>query len=313
MMWRWMRLFLLIGAAATGCTDTTVSLLDGGAAADAPRVSITSPLEGLTVPQSALLAFRGVARDAGGRTVADADLEWRSDRDGLIGRAPAFDRSGLSSGRHAIALRRTDDADSRADTVALEVAPPATGPALRIAAPPGGLAVDPGAVLTLSATALTGGLPITDTRAYRWRTRLGPIDLGEGPDITATGLLSGVQRLTVTVRDPQSGDSATAAVDITVRAVPPAGLQGEIRAPASGTPFLVGEPIVFQGSARDGQGNPIAATDLVWRSSLTGFMATGETCIIDFLQPGWQRITMTATAPSGAVIVQAILIDVRNP
>ncbi len=73
----------------------------------APKVSISSPTSGGSVTAGTSVKFAGTATDQEDGTLS-ASLEWRSDRDGLLGRGASLTTSKLTVGSHTITASVTD-------------------------------------------------------------------------------------------------------------------------------------------------------------------------------------------------------------
>ncbi len=73
-----------------------------------PTVTITSPADGSTFNEGALITFQGSATDPEDGDLTDSSLVWTSSIDGQIGTGESFARSDLSLGTHTITLTATD-------------------------------------------------------------------------------------------------------------------------------------------------------------------------------------------------------------
>jgi hypothetical protein len=75
-----------------------------------PTVRIVAPADGVTVAAGQTLALVARAYDVDTGTLDGERLEWRSDRDGLLGHGRKLALAALSVGRHAVTLRADDGA-----------------------------------------------------------------------------------------------------------------------------------------------------------------------------------------------------------
>lgn len=85
-----------------------------------PTVEIVAPADGVTVAAGQTLALVARARDLDAGILDGAQLEWRSDRDGLLGQGRKLAIAELGVGRHTITVR-ADDGDGGTASAAVRV------------------------------------------------------------------------------------------------------------------------------------------------------------------------------------------------
>jgi hypothetical protein len=108
--------------------DQVLTLSDGGSPGNSnPVVNISAPADGTTVTVADSVDFAAVASDAEDGNLTGG-LEWRSDRDGLIGMGGTFSTSALSAGNHVVTASVMDSGGlSGSANVNLTVKSAATG------------------------------------------------------------------------------------------------------------------------------------------------------------------------------------------
>lgn len=75
-------------------------------------------------------------------------------------------------------------------------------------------------------------------------------------------------------------------------------------------PRMVGTDVVFVGTGRDVDCNPIIGSKLVWVDSLEGKIGQTETFIVQFSTLGTHTVTLTATGRSGATATASVTFDI---
>src|SRR3989338_5485457 len=90
------------GHTATG----TISV--GVLASLAPTVSISSPVNGETIPEGATVYFNGEANDPEDGALTGSSLVWNSSLDGFLSYGTTFNRNDLTVGTHTINFKATD-------------------------------------------------------------------------------------------------------------------------------------------------------------------------------------------------------------
>jgi hypothetical protein len=93
-----------------------------------------------------------------------------------------------------------------------------------------------------------------------------------------------------------------------------------IDTPKDGDSFKAGDPITFQGSARDANGQSLSDSALIWSSDKDGQIGTGTSFIRNDLSIGTHTITLTATFQNGEVgsasvtiMIMAIAPTIASP
>src|SRR5207253_2158521 len=199
------------------------------------------PATGSTSEHGAPITFTGTATDPEDGTLTGS-IAWSSDRDGALGTGFSVTTGTLSSGTHTITASATDSGN-KTGRATITVVVNST-PMVTISSPTAGATFDPGAPVTLSATAsdledgsLTAALACASSRDGI---------LGPGSTITTSTLTSGTHTITAAATD-SGGKTGRASITITVNNTPAV----LITAPANGATFEPGAPVTFAGSASD--------------------------------------------------------------
>ena len=204
---------------ASDASDAAFTLLNRP-----PEVTIVSPAAAITTVLDQPVNLQATAYDVDTGSMADAQVSWRSDRDGWLGDGTQLTVSDLSLGEHAITVQADDGAggvasDSTRITV---VTDPTQAPPL-----PAALVVDPPALALRPATGITqAAFYITNqagARPIAWEAqpdqawlRISP-DRGTTPaEVTvslAAGLPPGLHAASIRLTSADlPGQSATVAV-----------------------------------------------------------------------------------------------------
>ena len=281
-----------------------------------PMATVASPTEGATFTTEESITFSGSGSDPEDGTLTGNSLVWTSSLDGQIGTGTSFSTSSLQAGEHLITLTVTDS-QGRTGTATrtITVTEPEENqpPTASITSPDNNATFDAGETITFRGSAtdpedgeLTGGSLV-------W-TAEGLGQIGTGRQFTRSNLPVGEHTIVLTATD-SDGATATATVMIDIKA-PPTENQppvANITAPANNTTFTQGEPITFEGSARDAEDGDLSGGSLVWTILGVGQIGTGESFTRDDLPVGTHTVILTATDSEGAVGTDQITIAIAEP
>ncbi len=261
-----------------------------------PLASITSPGEGALHGVGQEVRFEGTGRDGEGRALGGNSLVWTSDLDGELGRGASVTRSDLSVGEHAVRLSVTDArGQSAADSIVVRVL---GAPSVAIAAPEDAFFEWAGTELVFEGSAEDAQGVVLGGDALLWASdRDG--ELGTGTSVSTTALSEGEHEISLRATDAR-GVEATARIDLTVGVA-------TIETPLGGTLYPVGSSVAFE--ARD---LGLAEGAFVWESDRDGVIGTGRALEADGLSFGEHRVSLTATAPSGATARTEVEIRVTS-
>lgn len=148
------------------------------------------------------------------------------------------------------------------------------------------------------------GDPLTGS-ALVWHASGSGDPLGEGESFT-DHLPVGDYTITLTATE-DAENTAQDEIEITVD---PA-VTATITSPAAAGTYDENTPVQFTGSAQQHDGTPLTGASLVWRSSLSGQIGTGES-FSALLPEGEQEISLTATDGQGRYARPTVTIDVTG-
>jgi hypothetical protein len=303
----------LIATDSDGMADTaqvSITVTSAPPPNQKPTAFISSPGDGASFEAGTSISFTGSATDPEDGTLSGGSLVWRSSRDGQIGTSNSFVRSNLSVGSHVIRLIATDS-QGLADTarVDITVTPANQPPSASISSPSNGASFDEGESIGFQGSAtdpedgpLTGGSLV-------WRSSLDG-QLGTGPSFSRSDLTVGSHTIRLIATDSQ-GLADTASVSITVTAPPNQQPTATITSPTSGSDFLEGTSIDFEGSATDPEDGALVAGELVWESSINGVIGTGSSFSRNDLTVGTHTIRLIATDSQGLADTASVSITVN--
>ncbi len=269
-----------------------------------PGVAIARPADNETFPSGSMIEFEGAAGDPEDGDLSDR-LVWTSSLEGELGRGRTI-RAALRDGTHRVTARATDSQGAEgtaAITVNVGVEPPDGPPVVTITAPVDGAFYPSGSVVTFAGTAqdaregdLTAGLV--------WRSSLQG-EIGRGGQFSVP-LRDGTHRITAAAANSRG---LVGSATITVTLAPDGnGVFVDITSPADGSVFASGDPILFEGTAVDDDGNDVTRT-LVWRSDRDGLIGRGGSFVRP-LSDGQHVITARGRAGRGRFGVAAVRITV---
>lgn len=107
---------------ASDSKQVTVTVGSGASGNQPPAVTITAPMDGVSIPPSGNpVTFEGAANDPEDGSLTGASLRWTSSQEGAIGTGSSFSRM-MAEGSHVIVLTATDaQGASASDTVAIHI------------------------------------------------------------------------------------------------------------------------------------------------------------------------------------------------
>lgn len=135
--------------------------------------------------------------------------------------------------------------------------------------------------------------------------------IGSGSSFTKDDLSIGGHTISLTAVNSH-GASGSRSIAIDVGQTPNQPPDVTILSPPNGTEFSAGESIAFLGEATDPEDGQLAGSALVWSSSISGQIGTGESFSTEALPAGTHSITLTATDSEGASGFDANTIEVTS-
>ena len=268
-----------------------------------PMVNITSPAGGSTSTVGNALLFGASATDAQDGDLSAA-LSWVSDVDGVIGSGAGFSAI-LSLGTHVITASVTD-AHGAVGATAITLTVNAGGaPSVVITAPADGSSAVETESLAFAGTAsdvedgdLTAGL--------LWTSSLDGA-IGSGASFSISTLSVGTHTITAIATDGAS-NSGSAAIRVSVGAngIPVV----VIGAPLDGLSVIETDPVVFSGSATDGEDGDLAS-GLSWSSDLDGPIGSGASFGLSTLSVGAHTVTASVTDSHGGTGSSTVSVTVN--
>jgi hypothetical protein len=265
-----------------------------------PAVAITAPASGTTVDPLSPITLAGTATDPEDGDLA-ASITWTSSLAGPLGTGSPLTVA-LASGSHTITATVADrHGSTRSATTTLLVN---ARPAVTITAPAGGAIVQPGASITLTATA-TDAEDGDLSSAVGWTSSLDGL-LGTGAAITVGGLRTGTHVIAAVVTDG-GGRMGAVAITVAVDARPTLA----ISAPGDGTVVMAGAPVDLVARASDAEDGNLSAT-IRWSSSLSGALGTGTPLSV-ILPAGLHTIRAEVTDGRGQSTASTVSVIVNAP
>lgn len=300
----------------SSCQGDSNKIVDQNNPPDPKTVSatISSPASGESFAQEQVIVFSGSAVLGSSGQIAEENLVWSSDKDGVIGVGYGFKRSGLSVDNHTITLTAAaPSGESGTATVQLINQPAANGITVLIDSPAGSRIKSYEPVSLRGSAAAPDGAPVTEPLAFEWRSDLeinpGAV-LGDGLQIMSAGLTPGLHTITLTAAVPDGNGgivTGSASINLFVE-FENTGITFDILEPANGFQNLQGQDLVCSGSGSISNGGSFES--IVWTSSMDGEIGSSETCIVPYLSLGTHRITVTATAMDGKKGAASIIVEV---
>lgn len=195
----------------TGSATVGLTVLPMNAA---PTVTITAPMNGVTVQAGAPLSLEGTASDPEDGALSGASLTWRSSLDGVLGTGSPLVTSSLQPGTHTLSLTATDSG-GRTGSASIQVVVQMTTmnlpPIARLTGPGSGMATVP---LTFSGATSSDA----DGSVVSYRFDFGdgsPAVTGAMTDASHAFASAGSFTVTLTVTDDR-GATGMATLPVTV-------------------------------------------------------------------------------------------------
>jgi subtilisin family serine protease len=196
---------------ATNVATRTISVL----ANQAPKASISSPVNQYSVESKSTVTFTGSGLDPEDGVLSGASLVWSSDKMGVIGTGTSFSSTVLSVGTHLITLT-VKDSRGLTDSESVSITISAPAPAQQANQPPVATILYP----TFGTVLLQGmNMPFIGTgidpeqgelsgASLVWSSNLAG-QFGTGATLYYNGLKAGTHIITLTVTDAQGAKHST--------------------------------------------------------------------------------------------------------
>ena len=295
----------------------TVTDSDGNTATDTvavgvtvslpPTVSISSPVNGETIPEGATVYFDGESNDPEDGALTGSSLNWTSSIDGFLSYGTSFNTNLLSVGIHSItftAIDSTDAVGSRSITITIEEGTPT----LSVSTPNNNQEFYYTANISFSGTASDpqdGNI----SSLVNWVSNIDG-GIGNGNSFSKT-LSVGKHTITTSIVDSH-GLTATDSISITV--LPPQYPSVSIIKPRNLQAFTHPENITFKGQANDPEDGTLSGASLSWSSNINGSIGTGTEFNYNSsnLGVGTHTITLTATDSDSMAAVVGVDVTIHS-
>jgi serine protease len=273
-----------------------------------PTISIDIPTSGATTPYAtpAFLASTVNDPELNGK-VDGLNVQWLSNRDGLLCEGIACSSKPLSFGNHTITAVVRDpfgaSASASTSVTAVALGPPTT----TIEYPPTGTQYSDSQVVYLRGRAWNPTEALSGTQ-LTWSSNLTGT-LGTGSELF-TGLVAGAHHITLTGVDG-AGQTASASVDLRVMA---GAILPSIYVvqPKNGDSFGEGAMITLFGTAVDPDDGVLSGASMQWSSNIDGVLGTGQMLTVTLSGGGCaysqHRLTLTATNSKGGQASMSIVV-----
>jgi YD repeat-containing protein len=277
-----------------------------GPVVQAPQVVLMEfPPGGMSFRQSVVVTATANDFQEG---VLTPQIEWRSDRDGLLGQGGSVNLSVLSGGQQHAITATVRDAQGNVGSATFNIQVSYRYPSFNNIIPGSFAKLEIGVPSRFSAEAvdqIDGDI----SNQIHWVSNLDG-EFGVGRDFTAT-LRAGQHTVDLSVTN-SVGLTAHFPMTITVEHVPPT---ITIVSPSGSLEVPHGTPVVFRGVAEDILDGNLNA-QLRWRSNLEGLLYTGETFTSTTLSVGNHGIYAEATDShglTGSASTSVAITDPANP
>lgn len=287
---------------SSGWHNVTFVVVDDNGASDSvsTRFKVNIPPTALIdtpVSDSVYLVGSSISFDSGSSDIDGTltDIQWISDKDGVIGTNASFVASNLPSGWHNVTLTVVDD-DGASDSASIW---------LKVNVPPTALIGTPvsdsihlvGSSISFESGSIDSDGTIT---SYQWMSGIDDV-IGNTTLFSVTDLSSGWYNVTLTVVDDNSAsDSVSTRFKVNIPPVV------SITSPASDMVFGQTDTAIFGCSASDEDGY-IASYE--WLSDIDGLIGSTDSFDISMLSTGVHRITLAVSDDDGTTATDAIVLN----
>jgi hypothetical protein len=200
-------------AGSTTSSSIVVAITDA-TSNQSPIVSITTPADGVSVPQGVPVEFSATASDAEDGPIG-ASIAWSSSIDGAFGIGDTVTSSALSPGSHTISAQVTDSAGAtRSDSITITVSAQVNAaPSVSIESPSDGASFVQGSSVDFRARASDPEDGSVDS-SVEWTSSIDGV-LGSGASIAVSTLSIGTHTITASATDSE-GATGSAMIGVTV-------------------------------------------------------------------------------------------------
>ncbi len=279
-----------------------------------PQAFIDEPSDGATFIEGDAVVLSGHADDPEDGELAGVSLFWTSSVDGPLGTGASVTMTSPSLGHHDIVLTAVDSGglDGLA-SISLTIAPLGSNlpPTVEIVAPADNASFFEGGTVDFEGTGTDpedGDLP---DLSMGWTSSVDG-SIGTGATFSIDTLSVGLHTVTLTGEDSEGAtDSDTITITVNVPGNDPP--VASILAPVTGSTFVGGDTITFEGEADDPEDGALTGASLEWSSDLEGPLGSGELLDVTTLAAGSHAITLTATDSGGALGTDGISLTVLAP
>gem|GEM_PF-1761017 len=249
-----------------------------------PLIKITSPINSLIVSSDISLNFTATAIDYSEGKLNN--VEWWSDKQGLLGKGDAISAILTINGVHRI-IAKAINSIQQWNTDTIEVTVVEGHPSLKLLRPTeSAFPEDQFVEFFARANDLQDG---DISSRIKWASSIDGV-FATNPYISKQ-MKPGLHSITASVTD-NDGLTSDTTFTIQINYTPPI---PRIISPKSITKIGIGQSITLQGLATDSQDGELADSKLTWSSSLQGYLGKGQSFTCSNLSLGSHDITLTAT------------------